>query len=94
MSSEDQAKAKANKDMGMDPLMALSWGELVLGIPKRLVALVNKWLGGEMSLRIIGFAAATWLVFEGKIADYIWVITVIVLIFGKQGLDTLKDLKR
>lgn len=85
--------AKESKAIGLDPLMAKSMRSLLADIPKRLVALVNKFLGAEMVLRIAGFATATWLIGQGKISDYVWALVVFILIFGKEALDTIRDIK-
>jgi uncharacterized membrane protein len=85
--------AKECKSIGLDPLMAKSMSSLIKDIPKRLVALVNKFLGAEMVLRIAGFSVATWLIYQGKISDYVWALVVFILIFGKEALDTIKDIK-
>lgn len=94
MSGDELKRAEDASRLGMDPLMEKSLWHLLLDIPKRLVALVTKALGKEMALRIIGAWVATDLMREDRIADYIWLIALLVLIFGKQALDVIKDVKK
>ena len=79
---------------GLDPLMAKSMRELLGDIPKRLVALVNKFLGVETLFRIIAFGISTWLVATDAIGDYAWLIATAFLIFGKEALDTVEKIRR
>lgn len=82
------------QDMGLDPLMAKSIWQLLQDIPKRCVALVNKFLGVETLFRIIAFGVSTWLVVNGHIGDYAWLIAAAFLIFGKEALDTVEKIRR
>ena len=94
MSEHELEKAQEMRKAKLDPLMQKSIGQLLLDIPKRALALVNKMLGMETSFRLLGFGTATYLVMGGFIGGYIWIIAVIFLIFGKEGLDTVKDIKK
>lgn len=93
MQDDGQKMAEA-KNLGLDPLMEKSASRLVKDIPKRLLALVNKFLGIETIFRVTAFGLATWLVYNGKISDYVWVIASAFLIFGKEALDTVEKIRR
>lgn len=94
MSEEEMGKAKEMRHLKLDPLMQKSAGQLLLDIPKRFLALLNKCLGMETAFRITGFGTATWLVQSGHVEPYVWLVAVAFLIFGKEALDTLKDIKK
>lgn len=94
MRDDELKRAETVLALGMDPLMEKSLWRLLLDIPKRLVALITKALGKEMSLRIVGAWIATDLVRRELIADYIWLVALLVLIFGKQALDVIKDIRK
>jgi len=94
MSGEELARVQQAKDLGFDPLMEKTLIQLLLDIPKRIVALLSKMLGKEMLLRIFGAVSATYLVNEQKIDGWVWLVAVIILIFGKQGLDAIKDIQK
>lgn len=94
MSEHELEKAKEMRKASLDPLMQKSAGNLLADLPKRFLALLNKMLGMETSFRLLGFGTATYLVIGNYIGGYIWITAVIFLIFGKEGLDTVKDLKK
>ncbi|MEX2444517.1 MAG: hypothetical protein WD492_12990 [Alkalispirochaeta sp.] len=94
MSGDEMTRAEAAERLGLDPLMEKTFWELVTDIPKRLAALITKALGKEMMLRIVGAWIATDLMRDALIADYVWLIALLVLIFGKQALDVIKDVRK
>lgn len=94
MSDDDLQRAYQAADAGLDPLMQMTLGQLLRDIPKRLVALLSKILGKEMTLRIAGAWIATDLCRAGLISDYVWLVAILVLIFGKQVLEVIKDVRR
>lgn len=94
MSGDELKRAEDAASLGMDPLMEKSFWTLLGDIPKRTAALITKALGKEMALRIVGAWIATDLMREKLIADYVWLIALLVLIFGKQALDVVKDVRK
>ena len=74
---------------GTDPLMERSLGWILGTVPKRILTLVTKLL----SMKGIGFGVASYLLWHGKIESWVWLSTVVVLIFGEKALTVIKGLK-
>lgn len=74
----------------MKELQDQTFREVVRGIPKRLIGLVSKLIG----IKTVVMALATWLMLHGVIADYVWLIVVVLFLFGREGLKWLEKLKR
>ncbi len=66
------------------------WKEVIKAIPARVLWLVWKLL----SFQGVVFATATALVYFGKLDSYAWLITGVVLVFGRYALDIIKEVKK
>jgi hypothetical protein len=66
-----------------------SWKELFVVLGKRVVSLPSKLLG----FKPFCLYAATWLLVNGHIRDWIWFCVVVVVLFGIIGLKTLVQWK-
>lgn len=74
----------------MKELQEQTFREVVKGIPTRAIGLVSKLIG----IKTIVLGLATWLMLRGVIADYVWLIVVVLFLFGREGLKWLEKLKR
>jgi len=63
--------------------------ELIGDIPKRVVLVISKFLGVKGAI----WATATAFLWFGKIEVWAWVAVSLVVIFGREALKVLKDLK-
>lgn len=89
MTAEVKDAVGAAKANGTDPLMERSMWWLLGTLPKRIVTVVTKLL----SMKGLGFAAATYLLLKGALPAWGWLVTTLVLIFGEKALTYIKDLK-
>jgi len=60
------------------------------GLPGRVVTLLWKLV----SFQGIVLALATWLKFTDKIESYAWLVVIVFVLFGRVGLDFLKEIKK
>ncbi len=63
---------------------------VVSSLPSRIIYLIWK----VISFQGLVFITATWLVFTGKVDGYVWLLTGIVLIFGRYALDFVREIQR
>jgi hypothetical protein len=71
------------------PTWALSFKELWVIFGKRVISLPSKMLG----FKPFCLYAATWLLVEGHIRDWIWFCVVVIVLFGIVGLKALSNWK-
>lgn len=64
--------------------------EVFKSIPSRMVWLLWKII----SFQGLVFITATILTAYGKLDSYVWVITAIMIIFGRASLDVIREIKR
>jgi hypothetical protein len=64
--------------------------ELVRDLPERIVALIGK----AISFKGLLLGVATWLVIAGYIETYAWLIVSVIVLFGRDGLKFLKEIKK
>jgi len=67
-----------------------SWRDLFIAIPKRLVALVGKMIGVKM---LVLYGATALLLFTDKFPAWAWLIITGVVLFGREFLKYMKDVK-
>lgn len=68
------------------PVNQVSLKEELSLLPKRLVALISKVISVKVGL-ILGLA--TWLVLESVISDWVWLLVVLIVVFGRDGLEAM-----
>lgn len=75
-----------------EPVWKMSYKELLISIPKRLIALVAKAIG----IKMLMFYAATYLLLKlpERFPVYAWLIVVGMVIFGREFLKFMKDIKK
>jgi hypothetical protein len=71
------------------PTWALSFRELWAILGKRVISLPSKMIG----FKPFCLYAATWLLVEGHIRDWIWFCVVVIVLFGIVGLKALSNWK-
>ena len=64
--------------------------ELIKSLPARVMALLWK----VISFQGLVFAVGSWLLYEGKLEPYAWVVMVVLVMFGRIGLDVIREIKR
>ncbi|MDA3851200.1 MAG: hypothetical protein PF447_07980 [Spirochaetaceae bacterium] len=73
--------------LGSQPHYSMSLEELLLVLLKRIIALPSKAIG----FKPLCLYAATYLLWNDKINQYIWFSVLVVVLFGIIGLKALKE---
>lgn len=64
--------------------------EVVRSIPGRAMWLIWKLI----SFQGVVFVTATVLTYFGKLDSYIWLISAVLILFGRSSLDIIREIKR
>ena len=76
-------------DFSDKPSWEHTWRELFTVLGKRILSLPSKVIG----FKPMCFFAATWLLINGHIRDWIWFCIVVIVLFGIMGLKVLAHWK-
>lgn len=63
---------------------------MIKGMPGRFVALVWKIIGWKG----IMVALTVWMLLQGMLDSYVWVVVFVLVIFDRAGLEFIKELKK
>ena len=66
-----------------------SFLEMIKKIPSRLVTLLYKLMG----IKGACLALATWLQINGSIESWAWVLVVLIVIFGREALKFIAEIR-
>jgi len=77
--------------LGDEPIWEMSYRELLTSIPKRLIALVAKAVGLKM-LILVG--ATVLFLRVDRFPAWAWITVAGFVIFGREFLKVIKDLKK
>lgn len=82
----------SDEQKGIDfiPMEFRSGKETLKNIPNRLITLVWK----VISFQGIVLSLGTWLVYQEKVESYAWLLVVVLILFGRSGLDFIKEIKK
>ena len=96
MSKQEQIEnMKVANELGLDPMMEKSAGQVMKDIPKRVLVMVSKMVQKEFLMRLIAFSIATHLMMTvDRFSDWAWVVLAGMLIFGEKFLEVMKNLRR
>ena len=64
--------------------------ELLKDFPERVVAL----LGKLVSFKGVVLGLSTWLVLTERIETYAWLIVIVLVLFGREGLKFIQEIKK
>jgi hypothetical protein len=89
----DRERIREATAVGLDPLMEKRWWEILLDLPKRFLAMLSKLLG----VKGVVLGLTVWLGLRGTFGEafpYVFVIICGVVIFGREFLKFIKDVKK
>jgi hypothetical protein len=66
-----------------------TWKELFIILGKRILSMPSKMIG----FKPVCFIAATWLLINGHIRDWIWFCVLVIVLFGIVGLKIISRFK-
>lgn len=93
MTEQKKIDFKQSRELGLDPLMEKTWYEILFDLPKRFLAMISKLLG----VKGVVLGLTVWLGLRGTFDTafpYVFVVICGVVIFGREFLKFIKDIKK
>jgi len=72
------------------PIADMTYKEVWNILLKRLIALPSKLIG----FKPFCIYLTTWLLFHSKVEDWVWLIVLIAVLFGREGLKAIAGLRK
>ena len=76
--------------IGEKPIAKMTYKEVWSILLKRIIALPSKLIGFKPACIYL----ATWLLYKGKIDDWVWLVILIAVLFGREGLKAIAGLRK
>jgi hypothetical protein len=89
---KEQEKHIKDPDFLFMPVHEESWSYLITSIPKRFVGLISKLISVKMFMFYV--ATALFVLFPEYFSDWIWLMVMIIVVFGRDAGKIIKEIKR